>query len=187
MACIQINVPSFNFFIFSSPRTLLGLPPFLYFKEIDFFTNPSFHFHSLLVLFTPNFHGKMSFMYFSFMIYDNLFCSFRLCTIIESRYSHSAPPPCLLGFPVYLALDSMHRVISSSLVRISINVLYFLFRILLLSLRLKHGFSGITKVKFTPFYRKIKFSNFHTQGCNAFPCTLNCRLANSSFAVYFKL
>jgi len=74
----QINVPPLiNFSIFSNPQTLLG-PPFINFKEIAFFTNASFHFLSLLVLFTPNFHGKIAYccIYFSFMLFDNLLLFF---------------------------------------------------------------------------------------------------------------
>ena len=79
----QISVPPLiNFSIFPTTRTLLG-PPFINVKDIDFFTNPSFHFISfhfisLLVLFTTNFHGKIVYCckYFSFMLYDNLFWFF---------------------------------------------------------------------------------------------------------------
>ena len=57
--CLYSQVPNKHphrlliFRVFPTPRTLLG-PPSINFKEIDFFTNPSFHFLSLLVLFTPN-------------------------------------------------------------------------------------------------------------------------------------
>ena len=38
---------------FFQPPDLIRTPPFNNFKEIDFFTNPSLHFLSFLVLFTP--------------------------------------------------------------------------------------------------------------------------------------
>ena len=85
----QINVPpAYYFFDFCpTPWSLLGLPRLLILRKLTFFTNPSFHFLSLLVLFTPNFHGKIACfcIYFDIMLYDNLFLFF------PSLYNHLRP------------------------------------------------------------------------------------------------
>ena len=47
------------FEFFPTPRTLLG-PPFINFKEIEFIAGLLCYFFSLLVLFTPNFQGKLT-------------------------------------------------------------------------------------------------------------------------------
>ena len=62
------------FQFFSSPPDLIGTPYLLLLRKLTFFTNPSFYFLSLLVLFTPNFHSKIAgfCLYFSFMLHDNL-------------------------------------------------------------------------------------------------------------------
>ena len=74
----------FRFFL--TRRNLLG-PAFINVKDIDFFTRPSFHVLSLLVLFTPNFHGRIVYccIYFSIMLYDNLFLFF------PALYNHLKP------------------------------------------------------------------------------------------------
>ena len=78
--------PLITFRIFSIPRTLVG-PPVYYFMEIDFFTNLSLHFPSLLVPFTSNFHVKIACfcIYFSFMFYGVLLLFFL------SLYNHLKP------------------------------------------------------------------------------------------------
>ena len=98
LLCLYSQVPDKRppprlliFYSFPTPRILLG--PSMNFKEIDLFLQ-AVHFLSLLVLFTPNFHGKIAYccIYFSVMLYDNplfllrkLVCftslSFHFCTI----------------------------------------------------------------------------------------------------------
>jgi len=99
---------------------------------LTFSTNPLFPFISLLVLFMPNFHGKIAYccIYFSFMLYDNLFLvlsslhkhlkpflKFRpppfILTLRLLNFGFFSDPPCLLGPPVYLALESSWRFIHS--------------------------------------------------------------------------
>ena len=54
----QINAPRSLILDFFQPPDLIRDPPFTNFKEIGFLTNSSFHFLSLLVLFTPIFMAK---------------------------------------------------------------------------------------------------------------------------------
>ena len=95
----QINASSLLIF-----RSVSNLPdlirtPFINFKEIDFFTNSLLHFFSWLVLFTPNFQGKIACfcIYFSFMLYDNLLLFF------PSLYNHLKPFLILRPLPVIKA------------------------------------------------------------------------------------
>ena len=82
----QINTPpppiKFSIF-FQLPRSYQD-PLFTNIKEIDNFTNPLFHFISLLVLFRPNIQGRMECfcIYCSSMLNDNLFLFF------SSFYTH---------------------------------------------------------------------------------------------------
>ena len=71
----QINAPLLiNFSIFSNPLNFIMTPCLLILRKLTSFTNHSFHFLSLLILFMPKFHGKIAqcCIYFSFMLYDNL-------------------------------------------------------------------------------------------------------------------
>ena len=80
--------PRFLIFqFFFQPPDLVRTLPFINFKETDFFTNPFFHFLSLLVLFTPNIQDKVECfcIYFSSMLCDNLFLFF------PSFYNHLKP------------------------------------------------------------------------------------------------
>ena len=117
------------FQLFSNPPDLIRTPRLLILRTLTFFTNSSFHFLSLLVLFTPNFHSKIACFctYFSFMLYDNLPLFFpSLCSLVMSLLKFRTPPPfilthpfikfqiifrppCLLEPPVYLALESAGR------------------------------------------------------------------------------
>jgi len=97
----QWTSPRFLIFrFFSNPPDPLGPPVYWFFKEVDFCKNSSFHFLSLLVLFTPNFHGKITCfcIYFSFMLYDNLLLFFpSLCShvmsLLKFRPSRLVWPP----------------------------------------------------------------------------------------------
>ena len=97
--------PLINFSIFTNPRILLGPPRLLILRKstFNFFTNSSFHFLSLLAKFTPNFHGKPACLciYFSSLLYDNLFLFF------PSLYNHLKP---FLKFrpPVYFDPRLLH-------------------------------------------------------------------------------
>ena len=66
---------------------LQGYPPGAYqdpqvtnFEKIELFMNSSFYFLSLLVLFLPNFQGKITCfcIYFSFVLSDNMYLVFLL-------------------------------------------------------------------------------------------------------------
>ena len=83
----QINIPVINFSIFFQPPDLVRIPRLLILRKLTLFTNTSFHFLSLLVQFTHNFHGKIKYSctYFSFMLYDNPFLFF------PSLYNHLKP------------------------------------------------------------------------------------------------
>jgi len=98
--------------------------------EINFFGKPLNSFPSLLVQPAPNLYGKIASwcIYFSFMLYDNLFLLFPSLYYHLNRLSISNPrlcwppfmlTPCLLNWgifsnplsirtPVYLALESKH-------------------------------------------------------------------------------
>jgi len=81
----QINVPPLiNFWIFSNPPNLIRTPHLLILRKLNIFTNLSFHFLSLLVLFTPKFHGKIAYccIYLSLSFTTICFCSFCPCIII---------------------------------------------------------------------------------------------------------
>ena len=76
LRCQIKRPPLINFSIFFQPPGPHKDPPrLLMLRNLTVSTNPSFHFLSLLVLFTPNFHGKIAYccIHFSFMLYDNLF------------------------------------------------------------------------------------------------------------------
>ena len=80
----RIHSPRLLIFrFFPTPEPYLD-PHLLILRKLTFYTNPSFHFLSVLGLFTPNFHGKITrfCIYFSLMLYDNLFL---FCT---SLYNH---------------------------------------------------------------------------------------------------
>ena len=100
----QVNVPprSLIFGYFPTPTDLIRTPRLLILGKSTLFTNLSFHFLSLLVQFTPNFHGKIAYccIYFSFMLYDNLFL------FLPSLYNHvkpslkfQPPPPVYFDLP----------------------------------------------------------------------------------------
>ena len=91
----QINVPPLiNFSIFFQPPDLIKPPRLLMLRKLTFFTNPSFHFLSLLVLFTPDFHSKIAYccIYLSFMLYDNLFLFFPSLYNHLSHFLEFQPP-----------------------------------------------------------------------------------------------
>ena len=75
------------FQFFPNPMDLIRTPINNFLRKCTFFTNTSFHFLSLLVLLTPNFHGKIAYCCkcFSFMFCDNLFLFF------PSLSNHSKP------------------------------------------------------------------------------------------------
>ena len=81
-------------FRFFQPPDLIRTPSLNNCKEIDFFTNPSFHFLSFLVLFTPTIQGKMECFCVkcSSMLYDNLFLFFPSFYNHLSHFSNSDPP-----------------------------------------------------------------------------------------------
>ena len=93
--------PRLLIFRFFQPPDLISTSRLLILGTLTFFTNPLFYFLSLLVLLTPNFHGKIAYscIYFSFMLYDNLLLFF------SSLYNHSMlflkfrPPPFFLDPP----------------------------------------------------------------------------------------
>ena len=91
------QVPN-NFSICSNPPDLIKTPRLLILRKLTFSTNPSCHFLSLLVLFTPNFHGKIAYccIYFSFMLYDNLFLFFSSSCNHLKPFLKFRPPPSLL-------------------------------------------------------------------------------------------
>jgi len=114
-----------NFSIFLQPPDLIRTPRLLILRRLTIFTNPSFHFLSVLVLFTPNFHGKIAYccIYFSFMLYGNLFLFFLSLYNQLNPFLKFQPPPYILiprllhfgifsnpsaymDSPVYLALES---------------------------------------------------------------------------------
>jgi len=67
--------PTFtNFSFFPTPQTILGSPCLSILRTLT----SSLHFLSLLVLFISNFDAKMVYccIYFSFILYDNLFLFF---------------------------------------------------------------------------------------------------------------
>ena len=95
--------PLINFSIFFQPPGPYKDPRLLILRKLTFSTNPSFHFLSLLVLFTANFHGKVAYccIYFSFILYDNLFLFF------SSSYNHIKPvlkfrPPSIYFDPPFI-------------------------------------------------------------------------------------
>ena len=114
----QINIPMLiNFSIYFQPPDIIRTPRLLILRTLTLFTNPSFHSLSLLVLFTPNFHGKLYFcIYFRLCFMTTRFCSFHPCIIIYSPLLNSNPPPFIkfrnfsnslsIRTPVYLALES---------------------------------------------------------------------------------
>ena len=97
--------PLINFRLFPTPRTLTETHHLLILKKLSLFTNPPFH--SLLVLFTANFHGKIACLciYSSFMLSDICFCSFHRLIITSSSFSISDSPiyfdPRLLNFRLF--------------------------------------------------------------------------------------
>ena len=90
------------FKFFQSPGPYFD-PPFINFKEIDFFYKSSFHFLSLLVLVTLNFHGKMAYccIYVSFMLYNDLFLFFSSLYKQSKPFLKFRPPPVYFNTPVY--------------------------------------------------------------------------------------
>ena len=79
--------PSLLIFRFYSNPPDLIRPPFISFKENDFFMNPSFHFLSLLVLFTPNIQGKIE----CFGIYCSSVLNVNLFLFLPSFYNNLKP------------------------------------------------------------------------------------------------
>ena len=74
------------FRFFSNPPDLIRTPRLLIIRKFTFLQAPRLIF-SLLVLFTPDFNGKIAYccIYFSCMLYDNLFLFFT------SLYNHLKP------------------------------------------------------------------------------------------------
>ena len=99
------------------------MPPFVNFNGFCYVLNYSFNFLSLLVLSMSNSQGKIAFfcIYFSFTHYDNLFLfslslynhfklflKFQPSVYLDScllNFRIFSDSPCLLGSPVYLALE----------------------------------------------------------------------------------
>ena len=96
LRCQKIHVPPLiiKFWIFSNPPDLTMTPRLLILRKLTFFIKPYFHFLSLLVLFTPDFHGKIAYccIYFSFMLYDNLFLFFPTLHNPVKRFLKFQPP-----------------------------------------------------------------------------------------------
>ena len=80
-------LPLLVFRFFTTTPDLIRTHPIIKFEEIDFVTNSSFYFLYLLILLTPNFQGKITYIwiYFAFFHYGNLFLFF------PSLYNHSKP------------------------------------------------------------------------------------------------
>ena len=78
-------------------------PRLVSFMEIDFFTNPSFHFVSFLVLFTPYFRDKITCFstYFSFCFREHVFVLFVLVRIVISICHSNFDPYGLLKFGIF--------------------------------------------------------------------------------------
>ena len=73
------------FDFFQPPQTLLGPPCLLILRKLTLFTNPSFHFHSFLILFMPNFHSKIGYtaVYILVLCFmTTCLCAFHPCIII---------------------------------------------------------------------------------------------------------
>ena len=120
----QLNVPRLLMFrVFSKHLDLTrNSPHLLSLKKLTFLKNPSFHFLSLLVLFTTNFQGRLAFfcINFSSTLNENLllvFPSFIVTAIFAQIPTHPvyvAPlflhlTICFLQFirtPVYVTLQS---------------------------------------------------------------------------------
>ena len=106
----QINSPPplINFSIFFQPPDLIRTPRLLILGKLTFITILSFHFLSSFVVFTPNFHGKIACfcIYFSFLLYDNLFLLFpSFYNHVNSLLKFRLPPfiltPHLLNFVIF--------------------------------------------------------------------------------------
>ena len=96
------------FQFFSNPsQDLARTPRLLILRKLTFFTNPSFHFLSLLVLYTQNFQCKIACfcICFSFILYDNLFLFFPSLYSYLKPFLNFRPPrlfsPCLLNFGTF--------------------------------------------------------------------------------------
>jgi len=146
----QINVPPLiKFSIFFQPSDLVRTTRLLILGKSTFFTNPSIHFLSLLVLSTPNFHSKIAYccIYFSFMLYDKLFLFFpSLYNHLSLFLNYHSPfilthpfikfwnffrPSSLLGPPVYLTLDSnSHTAFKKAIELIAFTCKVFIIQIL---------------------------------------------------------
>ena len=96
-----------TFQFYSNPWTLLGPSRLLVLGELTFFTNLTFHSLSLLVLFTPNLHDKIAYycIFFSFILYDNLFLFLTSLSNHSKPFLKFRPPvystPRLLTFGVF--------------------------------------------------------------------------------------
>ena len=95
-----------NFQFFATSPDFIRSPHLLLLRKLTFCSNPSFHFLSLLVLSTPNLHGKIAdcCIHSSFMPNDNLFLFF------SPLYNHAKPvlkvrPPVNLDSPIYHNLE----------------------------------------------------------------------------------
>jgi len=99
------------FSFFSNPRTLLGAL-FINSKEIDFSTNPLFHFISLLALFKLCFHGKIACIciYSSFALYNNLLLFFPSLHSYSKRFLNFRPHSPLFFWPIAY-LDPLPRLL----------------------------------------------------------------------------
>ena len=111
------------FWIFSNLLDFIRTPRLLSLRTLTIYTNPSFPFFVSTIY--ANFNGKIAYcsIYLSFMLYDNLFLFFpslhnhlkpflkfrpspRLLEPSFIKFWNLFRPLCLLGHPVYLALES---------------------------------------------------------------------------------
>ena len=169
------------FWFYSNSLDLIRIPHLLILKTLTF--------HELLILFPlfvstifANFHGKITcfFIYFSFVLYDNLFCSFYHCTIVLCCFSNSDPPfiltPHLLKYRAFsnflfirtpCSFGSWKYVISLT----AFHIVLPLFKATVMThiqFQLSHSTILVHAVlKFCPFCHKPKSNlhiSFHKQG-----------------------
>ena len=118
--------PRLLIFDFFQPPELIRNPRLIMLWKMPFFTNPLFHFLSLLVVFTPHFYGKIAYccIYFSFILHENLllfflslynhlklFLKFHSNPQFIKRRKIFATPLSIRTAPVYLALESSYLAI----------------------------------------------------------------------------
>ena len=140
-------IPLIYFSIFSNPLDLIRTHHLLLLMNFTLFTNPSFHFLSLLVQYMPTFHCKIEYscIYFSFLLYHNLFLLFPSLYNHLNLFSSSNPlfiltspfikfwnffqHPCLLEPPppIYLALKSTWLLLISIFVFQALHISIYSF------------------------------------------------------------